>query len=194
MLRCSRSLTRPFRQGGSIIRNRRWLVGLPTSSSRRASNTRVRCHRRTRPFSLSRCMGRSAGSGKQTWPINHRDLQYDLIALSMWTDLADTQRNVDWTARCSRYPQHAMGSRKVDVPICCTGVVAAACTQGKRTQHGVEEQGAKLWESRATVGLARLRRARSPRPSRAGLRLVHRGVRDRRSEGGKDATRRAYVN
>ena len=21
-------------------------------------------------------------------------------------------------------------------PICCTGVVAAACTQGKRTQHG----------------------------------------------------------
>jgi hypothetical protein len=23
-----------------------------------------------------------------------------------------------------------------EYPICCTGVVAAACTQGKRTQHG----------------------------------------------------------
>lgn len=35
--------------------------------------------------------------GKTDTAYFHRDLQYDLIALSMWTDPADTQRNVDWT-------------------------------------------------------------------------------------------------
>ena len=27
----------------------------------------------------------------------HRDLQYDAIILSGWTELADTHRNIDWT-------------------------------------------------------------------------------------------------
>jgi predicted ATPase len=49
-----------------------------------------------------------------------------------------------------------------------------------------EEQGAKLWELRAAASLARLRRdqgppPRSPRSSRAGLWLVHRGLRYPRS-------------
>jgi len=35
--------------------------------------------------------------GKTDTAYYHRDLQYDLIALSMWTDPADTGRNVDWT-------------------------------------------------------------------------------------------------
>jgi hypothetical protein len=35
--------------------------------------------------------------GKTDTAYYHRDLQYDLIALSMWTDPADTQRNIDWT-------------------------------------------------------------------------------------------------
>jgi len=29
-----------------------------------------------------------------------------------------------------------LGARAKITPSCCTGVVAAACTQGKRTQHG----------------------------------------------------------
>ena len=35
--------------------------------------------------------------GKTDTAYYHRDLQYDLIALSMWTEPADTQRNIDWT-------------------------------------------------------------------------------------------------
>jgi hypothetical protein len=35
--------------------------------------------------------------GKTDTAYYHRDLQYDLIALSMWTDPADTRRNIDWT-------------------------------------------------------------------------------------------------
>ena len=54
-----------------------------------------------------------------------------------------------------------------------------------------EEQEAKLWELRAAASLARLRRdqgrRRSPRPSRAGLWLVHRGLRHPRSQRGKGA-------
>ena len=37
--------------------------------------------------------------GKTDTAYYHRDLQYDLIGLSMWTDPADTQRNIDWTQR-----------------------------------------------------------------------------------------------
>jgi hypothetical protein len=35
--------------------------------------------------------------GKTDTAYFHRDLQYDLIALSAWTDPAETQRNVSWT-------------------------------------------------------------------------------------------------
>ena len=35
--------------------------------------------------------------GKTDTAYYHRDLQYDLIAVSMWTDPADTQKNIDWT-------------------------------------------------------------------------------------------------
>ena len=35
--------------------------------------------------------------GKTDTAYYHRDLQYDLIAVSMWTDTAETRRNVDWT-------------------------------------------------------------------------------------------------
>jgi Berberine and berberine like/FAD binding domain len=35
--------------------------------------------------------------GKTETAYYHRDLQYDLIILSGWTDPADTQRNIDWT-------------------------------------------------------------------------------------------------
>jgi hypothetical protein len=35
--------------------------------------------------------------GKTETAYFHRDLQYDLIILSGWTDPADTQRNIDWT-------------------------------------------------------------------------------------------------
>ena len=35
--------------------------------------------------------------GKTATAYYHRDLQYDLVALSVWTDPADTQRNIDWT-------------------------------------------------------------------------------------------------
>jgi hypothetical protein len=35
--------------------------------------------------------------GKTDTAYYHRDLQYDLIALSVWTDPADTRRNIDWT-------------------------------------------------------------------------------------------------
>ena len=34
--------------------------------------------------------------GKTDTAYYHRDLQYDLIALSVWTDPADTQRNIRW--------------------------------------------------------------------------------------------------
>jgi hypothetical protein len=34
--------------------------------------------------------------GKTDTAYYHRDLQYDLIALSVWTDPADTQRNISW--------------------------------------------------------------------------------------------------
>ena len=37
--------------------------------------------------------------GKTDTAYYHRDLQYDLIGVSMWTDPADTQRNIDWTQR-----------------------------------------------------------------------------------------------
>jgi len=37
--------------------------------------------------------------GKTDTAYYHRDLQYDLIGLSMWTDPADTQRNIGWTQR-----------------------------------------------------------------------------------------------
>jgi hypothetical protein len=35
--------------------------------------------------------------GKTETAYYHRDMQYDLIALSVWTDPADTQRNIGWT-------------------------------------------------------------------------------------------------
>jgi hypothetical protein len=35
--------------------------------------------------------------GKTETAYFHRDLQYDAIVLSGWTDPADTQRNVSWT-------------------------------------------------------------------------------------------------
>jgi hypothetical protein len=35
--------------------------------------------------------------GKTDTAYYHRDLQYDLIALSVWTDPADTERNIRWT-------------------------------------------------------------------------------------------------
>jgi len=35
--------------------------------------------------------------GKTETAYYHRDLQYDLIILSGWTDPADTQRNIGWT-------------------------------------------------------------------------------------------------
>ena len=35
--------------------------------------------------------------GKTDTAYYHRDLQYDLIAVSMWTDPADTSKNIDWT-------------------------------------------------------------------------------------------------
>ena len=62
-----------------------------------------------------------------------------------------------------------------------------------------EEQEAKLWELRAAVSLARLRRdqsrhAEAPRPSRAGLRLVHRRLRHARSERREGAARRTGVS
>jgi len=34
--------------------------------------------------------------GKTETAYSHRDLQYDLIALSVWTDPADAQRNIRW--------------------------------------------------------------------------------------------------
>ena len=62
-----------------------------------------------------------------------------------------------------------------------------------------EEQEAKLWELRATESLARLRRdqgrrRRSPRPARAGLRLVHRRFRHRRSGRSKGTAGRVGVS
>jgi FAD binding domain-containing protein/berberine-like enzyme len=35
--------------------------------------------------------------GKTDTAYYHRDMQYDLIALSVWTDPADTERNIRWT-------------------------------------------------------------------------------------------------
>jgi hypothetical protein len=35
--------------------------------------------------------------GKTDTAYFHRDMQYDLIALSVWTDPADTERNIRWT-------------------------------------------------------------------------------------------------
>jgi Berberine and berberine like len=35
--------------------------------------------------------------GKTDTAYYHRDMQYDLIALSVWTDPADTERNIGWT-------------------------------------------------------------------------------------------------
>ena len=57
---------------------------------------------------------------------------------------------------------------------------------------------AKLWELRAATSLARLwaragQARRGPRPARPGLRLVHRGLRYRRSQGRQGAARRAGV-
>ena len=62
-----------------------------------------------------------------------------------------------------------------------------------------QEQKAKLWELRrrgksgAAMGRARAAR-RCPRPARAGLRLVHRGLRHTRSQRGKGAARRVDVS
>jgi len=41
--------------------------------------------------------------GKTQTAYFHRDLQYDAIILSGWTDLANTERNIVWTASFSRY-------------------------------------------------------------------------------------------
>ena len=59
--------------------------------------------------------------------------------------------------------------------------------------------GSRLWELRAATSLARLwaeqgKRAAGPRPARADLRLVHRGLRHRRSQGRQGAARRASVS
>jgi hypothetical protein len=58
-----------------------------------------------------------------------------------------------------------------------------------------QNQGARLWELRATTSLARLWRDSGParrgaRPPRASLRLVHRGLRHRRPQGRQGAARR----
>ena len=59
-------------------------------------------------------------------------------------------------------------------------------------------QSAKSWELRAATSLARLwrdqgRAGRGPRSARPRLRLVHRGVRHRRPEGGQGTARRASL-
>ena len=56
------------------------------------------------------------------------------------------------------------------------------------------QQQAKSWELRAAMSMARLwrdqgKRAAGPRSSRPGLRLVHRGFRHARPEGGQDVAR-----
>ena len=60
------------------------------------------------------------------------------------------------------------------------------------------DQGARLWELRAATSLARLWRDQdkrlSPRPARAGLRLVHRGLRHRRPVGRQSAAQRAGMS
>jgi predicted ATPase len=62
-----------------------------------------------------------------------------------------------------------------------------------------EEQGAKLWELRAAVSLARLRRDQGRHAAARDLLaprlwLVYRGIRHRRSEGGEGAARRTGVS
>jgi hypothetical protein len=45
---------------------------------------------------LAELHGAYSRVGKTETAYYHRDLQYDLIALSAWTDPSDTRRNVDW--------------------------------------------------------------------------------------------------
>ena len=74
--------------------------------------------------------------------------------------------------------------------------VAEAEASLRRALAVAREQGAKFWELRAAITLARLwhdqgKRARSPRATRSGLRLVHRRLRHARSERGQGVARRA---
>ena len=67
----------------------------------------------------------------------------------------------------------------------------------RKALSSAAEQEAKLWELRAAASLARLRRDQGhrvePRPSRAGLRLVHRRLRYARSQRGEGAARRVAI-
>jgi hypothetical protein len=72
--------------------------------------------------------------------------------------------------------------------------VAKAQQYFERALAVARQQQAKSWELRAAMSMARLARAgqtaTGPRPSRSGLRLVHRGSRYARLEAGQDGARR----
>ena len=57
-------------------------------------------HKMPSPFTVilfAELHGAYSRVGKTETAYFHRDLQYDAIILSAWTDPADTQRNIDWT-------------------------------------------------------------------------------------------------
>ena len=79
-----------------------------------------------------------------------------------------------------------------------TGDAAEAASWLQRAIDTARSQQAKSLELRAATSLARLwarpgQARRGPRPARAGLRLVHRGLRHRRPQGRQGAARRAGV-
>ena len=79
-----------------------------------------------------------------------------------------------------------------------TGDAAEAASWFQQAIDTARSQQAKSLELRAATSLARLwaragRARRGPRPARPGLRLVHRGLRYRRSEGRQGAARRVTV-
>ena len=83
---------------------------------------------------------------------------------------------------------------------CCRGAPGAAAAAEDHFRQALDwarRQGALSWELRAATSLARLLRDQGRPPMRgaaaAGLRSVHRGVRHRRPQGGKGASRRPPI-
>jgi FAD/FMN-containing dehydrogenase len=78
-----------------------WKSGLTNQLTDEAIDVLVEYAGRTpSPFTatvIADCHGAYGRVGRTTTAYAHRDLQYDLVILASWTDLAESDRNIDWT-------------------------------------------------------------------------------------------------
>ena len=81
-----------------------WKSGLTAKISDELIGTLVEFARRVpSPFSaivIANCHGASARVGKTDTAYYHRDLQYDVVLASAWTDPGDSDTNIEWTREC----------------------------------------------------------------------------------------------